>query len=112
MLPPEQQKIYTTTYEGQNKGQNTRNEGFVPVLDAERKQIGICDEDGIAVGSQHNVIITNLMAQGSFVLTKEVQGTIPPDTKFQFGLRIEDYVTGNTTVRYRPTLRSEATFRG
>lgn len=112
-LSLEEAAVYTATYEGQTGVAGEELE----VYQEAGKQSGIGNKIGIAAGNQHHITITNtgdpiLMPDGSLVLAKQAMGVVPPNAKFQFNLRIQDYFTDATTGGYQPELQCAATYYG
>ncbi|WP_461810254.1 DUF7601 domain-containing protein [Faecalimonas sp.] len=102
-LTLEEAAVYTTTYEGSSSNKDETLEEF-----EEASKKGIGNKTGIQAGSQHYVTIHNtgdpvLMPKGSFVLAKETKGVVPPNTKFNFNLQIQDYTSGQAEISYKAT---------
>lgn len=98
-LTLEESAVYETTYEGKT---SISGEKLETLLNEDKKQVGIVNTSGIAAGSQHYISITNTgdpisMPDGSFVLTKQAVGVIPPNSKFQFSLSIQNEVPDSPT---------------
>lgn len=103
VLTLEEEAVYTTTYEGISSNKDEKLENF----DEESKK-GIGNKTAIRAGSQHYVTIHNtgdpiLMPKGAFVLAKETKGVVPPNTKFNFNLRIQDYTSEQAQLSYKAT---------
>ncbi|WP_461811648.1 DUF7601 domain-containing protein, partial [Faecalimonas sp.] len=105
-LTLEEAAVYTTTYEGNSSNKDENQENFEEFEEQSKK--GIRNKTAIRAGSQHYVTIHNtgdpvLMPKGSFVLAKETKGVVPPNTKFNFNLRVQDYTSEQAELTCKAT---------